>query len=158
MGNEASSRVVPAEIAARLGALQTTLKQVEVNAALTQMWLEKAESALKLRQEIHSNQLDRVARAKAELEQFQKQVFRSKPDAPGMWYWGEWDCEVKVYTKKGKGRRLYVTPPGGIEVLITPRIAGGWIALAKHSANNRVSDSERCPAGESSPVNSVHSA
>lgn len=60
------------------------------------------------------------------------------PTHAGQWYWKEWDAEVKVYTKKGKGRRLYVIPPGGDEIPISARIAGGWFALPKGRASNRV--------------------
>ena len=60
------------------------------------------------------------------------------PTHAGQWYWKEWDAEFKVYTKKGKGRRLYVTPPGGVEIPVSARIAGGWFALPKGRASNRV--------------------
>lgn len=43
------------------------------------------------------------------------------PDHPGLYYWSEWKCLVNV-VMRGKG--LYVTPPKGIEVRITPNIAG----------------------------------
>lgn len=65
------------------------------------------------------------------LDAMQPQPLQKVPNAPGLWFWETWDAEVKVYTKKGKGRRLYVTPPGGTEIPITARIAGGWLALSK---------------------------
>lgn len=43
------------------------------------------------------------------------------PTEPGAYYWSEWKATVDV-TKRGK--YLYVTPPGGVEVRITPYIAG----------------------------------
>lgn len=45
------------------------------------------------------------------------------PTEPGMYYWTEWGRTVEVY-RKGRGTALYVTPPGGIEVKVSPFIAG----------------------------------
>jgi hypothetical protein len=56
-------------------------------------------------------------------------VGKSLPTEPGEYYWTEWACMVRVYckTKTYKpGGRLYVKLPGGIEVRITPRIAGSF--------------------------------
>lgn len=50
------------------------------------------------------------------------------PTAPGKYYWTEWACYVQVYSKRG-GRHLYVCIPGGVEVRVTARIAGSFIAL-----------------------------
>lgn len=50
---------------------------------------------------------------------------KSLPDEDGMYYWTEWAQVVRVYRKRG-GRWLYVCIPGGIEVRITPRIAGSF--------------------------------
>jgi len=49
------------------------------------------------------------------------------PTEPGMYFWDHWGCVVEVYKKRG-GRCLYTKPPGGIEVKISPRIAGRFIA------------------------------
>ena len=49
------------------------------------------------------------------------------PTEPGRYYWSTWKATVEVYRKKG-GRYLYVCPPGGIELRITPRIAGTFTA------------------------------
>lgn len=43
------------------------------------------------------------------------------PDHPGLYYWSEWKSLVQVVMR---GRSLYVTPPNGVEVKITPNIAG----------------------------------
>jgi hypothetical protein len=60
------------------------------------------------------------------------------PDEPGRWFWTEWNCEVEVY-KKPRGKYLYVTPPGGVEIRITDKIAGGWrIALPQSSPSSGV--------------------
>lgn len=52
------------------------------------------------------------------------------PTEPGEYYWTEWACMVQVYAK-GKthkpGGRLYTRVPGGIEVRVTPRIAGQFL-------------------------------
>lgn len=47
------------------------------------------------------------------------------PEVPGMYYWTEWDCIIKIYSKP-RCKGLYVTPPGAsaVEVKITPFIAG----------------------------------
>ena len=45
------------------------------------------------------------------------------PTQPGWYFWSEWKTVVDVYRKRG-GKYLYVKPPGGIEVRITPYIAG----------------------------------
>lgn len=54
------------------------------------------------------------------------------PTEPGRYYWTEWACYVEVYckTKTHKpGGRLYVQVPGGIEVRVTPRIAGSFTRM-----------------------------
>ncbi len=43
------------------------------------------------------------------------------PDHPGLYYWSEWKCLVTVEIRKGG---LFVTPPNGIEIKVTPNIAG----------------------------------
>lgn len=43
------------------------------------------------------------------------------PTHPGLYYWSEWKSLVQVTMR---GHSLYVTPPNGIEVKITPNIAG----------------------------------
>lgn len=43
------------------------------------------------------------------------------PDVPGLYRWSEWKCLVEVYMR---GRSLYVKPPNGVEIRITPFIAG----------------------------------
>lgn len=45
------------------------------------------------------------------------------PTEPGLYYWSEWKAHVNVYRKRG-GKYLYVVPPGGAEVRVTPFIAG----------------------------------
>jgi hypothetical protein len=45
------------------------------------------------------------------------------PTQPGRYHWSEWKCTVEVYRKRG-GVHLYVCPPGGVEVRVTPQIAG----------------------------------
>lgn len=45
------------------------------------------------------------------------------PTTSGLYRWSEWKADVHVYRKRG-GKYLYVTPPGGLEVRITPFIAG----------------------------------
>ena len=55
------------------------------------------------------------------------------PTEPGEYYWSEWKCMVQVYAK-GKhkpGGRLYTRVPGGIEVRVTPRIAGEFRHTAR---------------------------
>lgn len=48
------------------------------------------------------------------------------PSCPGEYYWSEWKCKVFI-TRRGK--TLYVTPPGGIEIKVTPFIAGKFTKL-----------------------------
>jgi len=48
------------------------------------------------------------------------------PTLPGRYYWTEWKAEVEVIKR---GRTLYVTPPGGVELKITPSIAGQFKAI-----------------------------
>ena len=51
------------------------------------------------------------------------------PAKPGTYFWTEWAQYVEVYCK-GKwkpGGRLYTRVPGGIEVRVTPRIAGNFV-------------------------------
>lgn len=45
------------------------------------------------------------------------------PDHPGLYYWSEYRALVTVTMRRGG---LYVTPPikGGVEIKITPNIAG----------------------------------
>jgi hypothetical protein len=64
------------------------------------------------------------------------------PTHAGRWYWREWDTDVTVYKKRG-GKHLYVTPPGGVEVRITHKIAGGWIAIPETGQDSGVPDPER---------------
>lgn len=56
------------------------------------------------------------------------------PTEPGEYYWTEWAQVVRVYAK-GKtwkpGGRLYVCIPGGIEVRISPRIAGQFLDVKR---------------------------
>lgn len=56
--------------------------------------------------------MQRVQRAKSN---------RDIPDVPGLYYWSEWKCNVEVVLRRGG---LYVTPPNGIEIKVTPAIAG----------------------------------
>lgn len=46
------------------------------------------------------------------------------PSKPGNYYWSEWKCVVEV---KQRGQQLYVTPPNGVEVKITAKIAGRFV-------------------------------
>jgi len=64
------------------------------------------------------------------------------PTHAGRWYWSEWGTDVTVYKKRG-GKHLYVTPPGGVEIRITPKIAGGWIAIPETGQDSGVPDPER---------------
>lgn len=62
------------------------------------------------------------------------------PTEPGIYYWTEWAQYVQVYakTKTHKpGGRLYVQIPGGIEVRVTPRIAGRFIVARRGAAWSR---------------------
>lgn len=52
----------------------------------------------------------------------------SLPTEPGRYHWSEWKCEVDVYRKRG-GKHLYVVPPNGVEVRITPFIAGTFAPI-----------------------------
>lgn len=52
------------------------------------------------------------------------------PKEPGTYFWTEWNQNVALY-KKPRCRSLFVTPPGGVEVRITPRIAGDFIAVSQ---------------------------
>lgn len=45
------------------------------------------------------------------------------PTEPGRYYWSEWKVIVDVYRKRG-GKYLYVKPPSGVEVRVSPFIAG----------------------------------
>jgi hypothetical protein len=46
---------------------------------------------------------------------------RDLPNAPGLYYWSEWKSLVTV---EMRGKNLFVTPPNGVRVKITHRIAG----------------------------------
>lgn len=46
---------------------------------------------------------------------------RTLPQCPGLYYWSEWKCCVTV---EMRGKSLFVTPPNGVRVKITPKIAG----------------------------------
>lgn len=46
---------------------------------------------------------------------------RDLPQIPGLYYWSEWKCLVIVELR---GKFLFVTPPNGIRVKVTPKIAG----------------------------------
>lgn len=56
------------------------------------------------------------------------QSFAVLPDEPGWYFWTEWDAPVRVY-KKPRAKSLFVTPPGGVEVRVTPRLAGDFTLL-----------------------------
>jgi hypothetical protein len=43
------------------------------------------------------------------------------PDVPGLYRWSEWKALVTVVMR---GKSLYVTPPNGVEIKVTPFIAG----------------------------------
>lgn len=61
-------------------------------------------------------------------------VGKQLPAEPGEYYWTEWAQVVRVYckTKAHKpGGRLYVCIPGGIEVRVTPRIAGQFLSVSR---------------------------
>lgn len=64
---------------------------------------------------------------------------RAMPNREGRWFWKEWNREVVVYKKRG-GRYLYVNP-GGVEIRITPKIAGGWIAIPEVGEGGGAADS-----------------
>jgi hypothetical protein len=55
-------------------------------------------------------------------------VDRKIPTEPGRYWWSEWKCNVDVYRKRG-GRHLYVTPPGGVEVRVSHKIAGTFLRV-----------------------------
>lgn len=54
------------------------------------------------------------------------------PDKPGLYRWSEWKATVDVYRKAGS-KYLYVRPPGGVEVRITPFIAGTFTPIQEAS-------------------------
>lgn len=59
------------------------------------------------------------------------------PSEPGLYYWTEWAQVVEVYAKVRRfnsGQRLYTKIPGGIEVRITPRIAGSFVKTERRGA------------------------
>lgn len=59
------------------------------------------------------------------------------PTEPGTFYWTEWAQYVTVYAKTKTfkpGQRLYTRLPGGIEVRISPRIAGNFIKMGDKGA------------------------
>lgn len=53
-----------------------------------------------------------------------RRVNPTMPTEPGRYYWTEWSANVEVTRRRGK---LYVTPPGGIEIAVTPNIAGTFM-------------------------------
>lgn len=57
------------------------------------------------------------------------QCFAKLPAAPGQYFWTEWDAEVEVY-KKPRRESLFVTPPNGLEIRVTARLAGDFYRLA----------------------------
>lgn len=65
-----------------------------------------------------------------QLVEVRGRVGKQLPTEAGEFYWTEWACIVQVYAK-GKGTRLYVRPPGGIEVRVTPRIAGQFVVVSR---------------------------
>jgi hypothetical protein len=48
---------------------------------------------------------------------------KTLPADAGRYYWTEWAMYVDVYRR---GRHLYTKIPGGVEVRVTPRIAGSF--------------------------------
>ncbi len=99
--------------------------------------------------------MDRAEAAQLEVTRCQRAEYRHRPDAPGTWYWEAWDCNVEVYKKRV---HLYVTPPGGVEVRITGRIAGGWVAVPTNHSDARDDDTQRRPTGADAPSDVVHSS
>lgn len=45
------------------------------------------------------------------------------PQEPGLYYWDTWDRVVRVYRKRSR-KKLYVSVTPGVEVEVTPFIAG----------------------------------
>jgi len=48
---------------------------------------------------------------------------KTLPSKEGWYFWSEWGAEVLIY-KKDRGKKLFVTPPNGVEIEIKPTIAG----------------------------------
>lgn len=59
----------------------------------------------------------------AKTTQTRRPTCTSLPTAPGTYYWSEWKRDVRVYKKPGS-KFLYVAPPDGVEIRVTPFIAG----------------------------------
>lgn len=55
------------------------------------------------------------------------------PTEPGPYYWSEWKTVVDVYRKRG-GKYLYVKPPSGTEVRISPFIAGTFVPVQESTS------------------------
>lgn len=66
----------------------------------------------------HARAMRRLPRAK-----IKRRNNPTMPTQPGRYYWSEWKAEVDVYRKRSRAK-LYVTPPGGVEIEVTPNIAG----------------------------------
>lgn len=50
------------------------------------------------------------------------------PTLPGHYFWTEWGVDVEVYVKRpGRNATLYVKPPGGVAIKVTPFIAGAFL-------------------------------
>lgn len=61
-------------------------------------------------------------------QRVKRRVNPTAPTKPGWYYWDEWNANVEVY-RKPKGFHLYVTPPNGVEIRVTPNIAGTFKEL-----------------------------
>lgn len=58
---------------------------------------------------------------RAAMRRLPKFATDGKPVAPGLYWWDTWKAEVAVVKR---GRSLFVTPPGGVRVAVTARLAG----------------------------------
>lgn len=56
-------------------------------------------------------------------QKVKRAINRTMPTEAGTYHWSEWSCFVRVYHKP-RSKKLFVTPPGGIEIEVTPNIAG----------------------------------
>lgn len=53
-------------------------------------------------------------------------VNKSVPNEPGRYFWSEWRAVVDVFARR---KKLFVTPPGGVTIPVTPYLAGHFTRI-----------------------------
>jgi hypothetical protein len=53
-------------------------------------------------------------------------INKSAPTEPGRYFWSEWRAVVEVFARR---KKLFVTPPGGVTIPVTPHLAGHFTRI-----------------------------